>query len=169
MLWGLKVDGREFQQKHYPFSGTAEDNLINRLDQIGVKPEEIDHVIISHMHNDHAGCIESFPNARFWVHEDEFAAAMQAYAVKNYECSFVIKDINSWIEKKIDWYFIKRHQDNLPIADGLTLMNLGAGHSHGMLAIHAMLENTGSVVLVSDANLLWREFLSEISAYGYNV
>ncbi len=156
----------EHQQKHFPYSGTEEDNLLNKLKEIGVSPEEITHVVISHMHNDHAGCIASFPNAQFYVHEDEFAAAMEAYSTKNYNCSFVIKDIDTWINKKIDWRFVRRDQDNLPIAKGITLMNLGSGHSYGMLGIHAMLKNTGSVILVSDAIYRTENFYPEFKPTG---
>jgi len=146
----------DYQQKHFPYSGSLEENLINQLKKIGKKPEEIDYIVISHLHNDHAGCIESFSKANVIVHEDEFNAAMQAYAMHNYNCSFVLKDVHEWLKRDIKWNFIKKGQDNLTLADGVTILNLGSGHSYGMLALHVLLENFGSVILASDA-VYWND------------
>src|SRR5262249_6406928 len=38
----------------------------------GVKPEEITDIIISHMHWDHAGSMDQFPQARVWIQKDEY-------------------------------------------------------------------------------------------------
>ena len=37
-----------------------------------VRPEEITDVIITHMHWDHAGGMDLFPNARIWLQKDEY-------------------------------------------------------------------------------------------------
>lgn len=44
------------------------------LATVGVKPEEIDTVFLSHMHWDHAGATEFYPNATFYIQKDEFEA-----------------------------------------------------------------------------------------------
>jgi glyoxylase-like metal-dependent hydrolase (beta-lactamase superfamily II) len=38
----------------------------------GVRPEEITDVIVTHLHWDHAGGTELFPNARVWIQEEEY-------------------------------------------------------------------------------------------------
>jgi glyoxylase-like metal-dependent hydrolase (beta-lactamase superfamily II) len=40
---------------------------------LGLKPEEITDVIITHMHWDHADGVDLFPQARIWVQKDEYA------------------------------------------------------------------------------------------------
>jgi len=40
--------------------------------KLGLKPEDITDVIISHMHWDHADGMDLFPNARIWIQKDEF-------------------------------------------------------------------------------------------------
>ncbi|MCF4127675.1 N-acyl homoserine lactonase family protein [Methylobacterium sp. SyP6R] len=40
---------------------------------VGVKPEEIDTVFITHAHFDHFGNVEDFPNAKFFIQEREIA------------------------------------------------------------------------------------------------
>jgi glyoxylase-like metal-dependent hydrolase (beta-lactamase superfamily II) len=46
------------------------------LQRVGLKPEDITDVIITHMHWDHADGMDLFPNARIWVQKDE----LQYYA-----------------------------------------------------------------------------------------
>lgn len=41
--------------------------------QLGVKPEEITDVIITHMHWDHADGMDLFPKARIWLQKDEYS------------------------------------------------------------------------------------------------
>lgn len=43
------------------------------LAEIGIRPEDVDDVIITHAHFDHFGNVEDFPNARFHVQEAEFS------------------------------------------------------------------------------------------------
>jgi glyoxylase-like metal-dependent hydrolase (beta-lactamase superfamily II) len=40
---------------------------------VGLKPEEITDVIITHMHWDHADGMDLFPQARIWLQKDEYA------------------------------------------------------------------------------------------------
>lgn len=44
------------------------------LDQVGLKPEDIDTVILTHAHIDHVGAVERFTNARIFVQQKEFEA-----------------------------------------------------------------------------------------------
>jgi len=41
--------------------------------KLGLKPEDITDLIISHMHWDHAGSMDLFPKARIWIQQDEYA------------------------------------------------------------------------------------------------
>jgi N-acyl homoserine lactone hydrolase len=43
------------------------------LAEVGVKPEDIGHVIITHAHFDHMGGIDFFPNAKFYIQERELS------------------------------------------------------------------------------------------------
>lgn len=49
-----------------------------RLDQQGLTPDDIDHVVISHLHTDHAGNVRLFTgtNAKIYVGEDELRGAV---------------------------------------------------------------------------------------------
>ena len=43
------------------------------IGKIGLKPEDITDVIITHMHWDHAGGMDLFPKARIWIQKDEYS------------------------------------------------------------------------------------------------
>ena len=41
--------------------------------KVGVKPEDITDIVITHMHWDHAGSIEQFPKAKVWLQKEEYS------------------------------------------------------------------------------------------------
>jgi len=41
------------------------------LSRVGLKPEDITDIVITHMHWDHADGVDLFPNARIWIQKDE--------------------------------------------------------------------------------------------------
>ena len=41
--------------------------------KLGLKPEDISDVIITHMHWDHADGVDLFPKARIWIQQDEYS------------------------------------------------------------------------------------------------
>ena len=47
--------------------------LCERLSQIGIKPEDIGTVFLSHFHFDHVANVGMFPNAKVYLHEKEIA------------------------------------------------------------------------------------------------
>src|SRR6266576_5871662 len=57
-----------------------------QLDKVGVKPSDINYVLLGHMHLDHAGNVGKFPNATIVYQRDEIANAFwppKAYAGPN--------------------------------------------------------------------------------------
>jgi len=47
-------------------------NPVEVLDRINIKADEVRHVVITHMHFDHAGGVSLFPRATFYIQEDEY-------------------------------------------------------------------------------------------------
>ena len=45
------------------------------LAEVGYEPEDVDHVVLSHLHTDHAGNVDQFPTAEIHVHVDELRYA----------------------------------------------------------------------------------------------
>ena len=146
-------DGRwhpDFQIQN-PYIGDEKHTLPYRLKQLGVDFSDIKTVIISHMHNDHAGCIEYFKDATFYVAESEFHASVQAYALHEYASPFIWKDTDVWIKQKHNWEFITQKDGDIAIRPGIKILNFGSGHSRCILGLYIELEKTGGVILSSDA------------------
>ena len=67
------------------------DPLIRQLPSLGFDPKRVSHVIVSHLHWDHAGGMRDFPHARFIVSKEEWRAAtspfyfMHAYIREQYD------------------------------------------------------------------------------------
>lgn len=141
----------EMTQQMFPWTASEECYLHNRLEQLKVRPEDIDYVVASHLHLDHAGCLEMFTNATIIVHEDEFNGTLQSYARNQKEGAYVWADIDAWIKNNLQWRTIKPREDNLELVPGIRVLNFGSGHAWGMLGLHVEMPETGGIILASDA------------------
>lgn len=56
-----------------PFEQKPGQNLVAQMKRDGMDPEQVRWVVVSHLHLDHAGMIESFPNATIIVDKREWA------------------------------------------------------------------------------------------------
>lgn len=52
----------------------SEETALRQVAQLGYKPEDLRHIVLTHMHFDHCGGIPDFPNATVHVHEREHHA-----------------------------------------------------------------------------------------------
>lgn len=148
----MGVEGRwaESTQQSSPWVAYEECFLHNRLEQLRVRPEDIRYVIASHLHLDHAGCLEMFTNATIIVHEDELNGTLQSYARNEKEGAYVWADIDAWIKNHLQWKTVKRNEDYLDLAEGIKILNFGSGHAWGMLGLHIEMPETGGIILASD-------------------
>ncbi|MDM5338467.1 N-acyl homoserine lactonase family protein [Fictibacillus enclensis] len=146
-------DGRWGQatQAMFPISMGEECYLHNRLEQLNVRPEDIKYVVASHLHLDHAGCLELFTNATIIVHEDELNGTLQSYARNQKEGAYIWADIDAWIKNNLQWRTVKRSDDNLQLAEGIKILNFGSGHAWGMIGLHIHMPESGGIILASDA------------------
>lgn len=149
----MKPDGRwpEGLQAVFPHSGGEECDLPNRLEALGLGPDQIRYVVLSHLHMDHAGCVEFFRKSQLIVHEDELSSALRHFALHDHGSAYIWKDIDQWVRKPLNWRLIGREEPNQRLVDGVRLLNFGVGHAYGMLGLHVDLRSQADVMLVSDA------------------
>lgn len=138
-------------QELFPHIGGEECMLPARLDMMGVGPDDIDYVVLSHLHCDHAGCAEYFRKSKIIVHEDEFAGAFRQYALQDHGSPYALKDLEAVIKAQLDWREITREEPDQNIVEGVRLLNFGPGHARGMLGLQVSLRSMPGIILVSDA------------------
>ncbi|MDN4527142.1 AhlS family quorum-quenching N-acyl homoserine lactonase [Fictibacillus fluitans] len=138
-------------QSMFPINMGEECYPHNRLEELNVRPQDIKYVVASHLHLDHAGCLELFTNATIIVHEDELSGALQTYARNEKEGAYIWGDIDAWIKNNLQWKTIKRNEDQIHLAEGISLLNFGSGHAWGMLGLQINMPETGGIILASDA------------------
>jgi glyoxylase-like metal-dependent hydrolase (beta-lactamase superfamily II) len=126
------------------------------LKAIGIEPTTIADVIISHMHFDHAGNRDLFPNARYHLQDAEMSfctgrCMCQDYMRHAYEPADVSAMVTRLYEDRVQF-----HDGDSEIAPGLSVHKVG-GHTRG-LQITRVRTRRGWVVLGSDASHFYANF-----------
>jgi len=120
---------------------------------LGVDPENVADVIVTHFHYDHAGGVNQFPKATFHVQDQEMHFATgRDMTRKAFNHAFNVRHI----QELVDRVFAQRvtfHDGDTELAPGLTLHLIG-GHTRGLQVVRI---ETGNrvVVLASDASHYW--------------
>ena len=119
------------------------------LAPLGIKPDDIDTVIVTHLHYDHAGGLHLFPNARLHLQ-----VAEMAYATGPCMCHDTLKmpftaDHVCEAVKRLYAGKVVFHDGDAEIADGVTVHCIG-GHSRGLQCVRVRTQ-AGWLVLASDA------------------
>jgi glyoxylase-like metal-dependent hydrolase (beta-lactamase superfamily II) len=127
---------------------TGDQAARNVVTTAGFKPEDIDFVVISHLHFDHTGGIGDFPNATYIVHQRELE---YAYNPPAYQLSaYLRKDFDG---KGIEWQLLRGGLDGGfdLFDDDIIRLFLTPGHTAGHMSMRVKLPKTGPVMLTQDA------------------
>lgn len=116
---------------------------------LGVEPEKVQHVVITHLHYDHAGNLGLFPAARFHVQDSEMAYATgrhmaEPFFAQAYEPEDVVSMVRLAFAGRIRF-----HDGSGEVVPGITVHHVG-GHTRGLQVVR-LLTRGGWVVLASDA------------------
>ncbi len=132
----------ESKKKYFPYTHTDEQTIVHQLSLCGVKPEEIDYVVISHMHWDHAGNINKFPNAKVVVQRTELMSALMSTHTVDPRGTYLRKDC----DVDADWMLI---DGDYELFEGIKLLLL-PGHCEGLQGIQLTTDH-GTILMTSDA------------------
>ncbi len=119
------------------------------LASLGVVPEDVDTVIVTHLHYDHAGNLDKFPNARFVLQDEEMRYAtgrdMRHALIR---LPFELEDVQTMLAhnyaERVDFV-----QGSETIAPGVDV-HLVPGHSRGLQCVTVQTAR-GRLCLASDA------------------
>jgi len=143
---GSSVRWKEVHPKEltesFPIFIKPNEHLDTALDSIGFSPRDIDCVINTHLHYDHCGNNELFPNSTFLVNDSELFHALSPgwWEAANYVRA--VFDI-----PKLKYETIK---GDLEVQDGINIIST-PGHTEGHQSVTVELEKTGTLVLAGDA------------------
>jgi len=122
---------------------------VSVLPSFGVRPEEVETVILTHLHYDHAGNLEKFPKAQFVLQEAEMAFWTGKYASRRvYRPLVEPEDVVHLVQENFKGRirFVNGTADVLP---GIRVYRTG-GHSAGLQGV-TLGTAKGRVVLAGDA------------------
>lgn len=144
MLWdtGLPVALRGAKpDPTQAIDGRLDRTIIEQLAQIGVKPEQIGLIGISHYHFDHSGQAAAFPKAKLVIGAGDLKAARA-------DRDGIGKPLEPWLAEGARVEGVEGDKDLF--GDGSVVMiNLG-GHTPGHHGLLVRLPRTGAVLLSGD-------------------
>ena len=117
---------------------SEEDFILNRLNEIGINPNDIDFVINTHLHFDHAGCNTFFPNATFIVQKDHFEYALSLPEVFPHKY---------FLDPNLTYDLINGEITLIP---GVELIRI-PGHVPGLMGVIIRLNKSKPIILAGDA------------------
>ena len=70
----ILVDAGFYRQELLKVFGVADFTRPDKaLERLGIKPDEVTDVILTHMHSDHVDGADLFPKAQIWIQKEEYA------------------------------------------------------------------------------------------------
>jgi glyoxylase-like metal-dependent hydrolase (beta-lactamase superfamily II) len=123
------------------------------LKALGVAPDTVKDVIVSHMHFDHCGNHNLFPQARYHLQDREMEYATgrcmcHAQLRNSYEEDYIVAMVRKVFAGRVVY-----HDGVGEIAPGITVHHIG-GHAKGLQCVRVKTRR-GYVVLASDATHLY--------------
>jgi hypothetical protein len=111
---------------------------VDALAGFGVRAENIRDIIVTHLHYDHAGNLDRFPNARFHLQDREMA-----YATGRCMCNgllrhpFTVEHVTQMV-RHVYGERVTFHSGDGEVAPGVTVHRVG-GHSDGLQVVQIAL------------------------------
>ena len=138
------------------------------LKALGIAPDSVKNVIVTHLHYDHTGNYDLFPNARYHLQDEEMAyATSRCMCHAHLRLPFEVEDAVAMV-RKVFAGRVTFHDGADEIAPGIEVHRIG-GHSRGLQCVRVKTQR-GWVVLASDASHFYANF-EQMRAYAtvYNV
>jgi len=129
---------------------------IEALSTLGVQPDTVQDVVLTHLHYDHAGNLPKLPRARFHVQDAEME-----YATGRCMChaplrhAYSVDDVTDLVRRVYSEQVVF-HAGDSELAPGVELKLIG-GHTRGLQAVRVRTQR-GWVLLASDASHYYENY-----------
>jgi N-acyl homoserine lactone hydrolase len=136
----------------------AELYLPQQLKKIGLSPDDINMVVLTHLNIDHIGWLRSFLQAEVFVQQEEYRYTMFPHTV--YPPPFTEKDRfpERFDFSRIKWHLVDGDQELFP---GLSVI-FTPGHTAGHQSVMVDLPESGPIIIAGDAAFLQENLDKEI-------
>lgn len=118
----------------------SDDLVVNQLARLGVRPDNIRHLIATHFDGDHAGCLTAFPDAEVVVQRRHYEAAKAGHAR-------FASTRDQWGDPRLRYRLV---DGDTELVRGVELIET-SGHVPGHQSVLVRLPKTGPVLLAIDA------------------
>lgn len=130
---------------------------ITALSDLGVKAEDVDDVVITHLHYDHAGNLDRLPRATFHIQDREMSFATgRCMCHGPMRMAYTVDDVVRLV-REVYAGRVEFHDGDDTLAPGVELIHVG-GHTAGLQSVRVHTAR-GWVVLASDAAHYWANAL----------
>jgi glyoxylase-like metal-dependent hydrolase (beta-lactamase superfamily II) len=126
-----------------------ETHPLELLARMGVSPEDVDHVIISHMHYDHVGNVQLFPKATFSMAREEYDFCTGPYSNRELMRALVDPEEVRIVQDLARQERLRLIDDSEQLFPGVVVTRLG-GHTPGQVMVEVGVDS-GQLVLATDA------------------
>jgi glyoxylase-like metal-dependent hydrolase (beta-lactamase superfamily II) len=126
------------------------------LRMIGIEAARVADVIVTHLHFDHAGTLDDFPEARFHLQEREMRFATGPCMAQDYFSGAYTVDHVVEMVRKVYRGRVAFQAGDAKIAPGVSVHLIG-GHTMGIQSVRVRTRR-GWVVLASDASHMYDNF-----------
>lgn len=131
------------------FKLSVDNTLVDQLGVLGLKPDDVTHVALSHLHFDHAGNANMFKNAQLILQQDELDFVTETPELaKKYNVD--PSSISYFLESKKDNKIITINGDADLFGDGILKAISLPGHTPGHMALLVSLKESGAIILAGD-------------------
>jgi glyoxylase-like metal-dependent hydrolase (beta-lactamase superfamily II) len=127
---------------------TEDDYAVRQLARLGLGPEEITHVVLSHLHLDHAGAVGEFRHA---VHYAQRAEMHYAYVPDFFQAGAYIRA--DFDKPHLRWRLLEGQREDFfdVFGDGSVQIVFTPGHTPGHQSLLLHLEKWGPTLLTGDS------------------
>ncbi|WP_194851686.1 N-acyl homoserine lactonase family protein [Nonlabens antarcticus] len=124
------------------FTLSRKEKIVDQLASIGLKPEDVDMIAFSHVHFDHTGAANNFPNAKWMVQQTE-VDFINSDEIKD-NAFYAPDSFNKLTDKMI------LTGDKDVFDDGSVVIKSFPGHTAGHQALYLDLKVSGPTLLSGD-------------------
>jgi glyoxylase-like metal-dependent hydrolase (beta-lactamase superfamily II) len=143
LLWDTGLSVRALGNRHPAYK--LDRTIADQLGQIGIRPDQIEFVGISHYHGDHTGQASHFPKATLLIGAGDFEALKRV----DPPAGAAPTHIKPWIDGSARRESLREDKD--VFGDGRVVILMAPGHTPGHSVLLVKLA-TGPVILAGD---LW--------------